>query len=284
MALISNNWVCLDGQVMPSDQVALRIDNASFLRGWGLFETMLVAGRTIPLLNSHLARLQNSCRELPLPFPGTKAIQRGLSDLLNKISDQDVYALRLTVTGSAQNAWSDVPETSTWLATVSPCPLPMSQSMGLRVAVSPYRIHRHRPAAGHKVTSYLDWILTRRWARQHGLDDAILTNELGHLVEASAANLFVCRNQELLTPSLDSGCLPGVMREAVLKVAVSMGIPVQQTDLTRSSVFQSRFLFLSSATTGIVPVSHWEGQTDWSPPDWWPSLRQEIAGLLECHH
>ena len=66
------------------------------------------------------------------------------------------------------------------------------------------------------------------------------------------ANVFVQIKGGLFTPSLTSGCLPGVMRSVILDVAREQGIAIQETIITRTQLAAAEQIFLSSALRGIV--------------------------------
>jgi len=55
-----------------------------------------------------------------------------------------------------------------------------------------------------------------RMARHPGVDDVIMVNERGEVTETTIANLVVRIDGRWLTPPLESGCLPGVHRAALL--------------------------------------------------------------------
>ena len=50
-----------------------------------------------------------------------------------------------------------------------------------------------------------------------GFDDAILLSSNGEISCGTTANLIIKRDNQWLTPRLESGCLPGIMREQGIK-------------------------------------------------------------------
>jgi len=98
------------------------------------------------------------------------------------------------------------------------------------------------PLSSIKSTNYLDAILARREAAQAGADDAILLNTKGYVSEASAANVFCRFGDELVTPPLDDGALPGVMRQCVLDRE-----PCVERSLWASELLKADEIFLTSS-------------------------------------
>ena len=76
-----------------------------------------------------------------------------------------------------------------------------------------------------------------------------MANTRGELCEGTASNVFVVVDGELLTPSLRSGCLPGVTRELVLEWTQA-----READLPYSVLATADEVFLTSATRDVHPV------------------------------
>ena len=77
---------------------------------------------------------------------------------------------------------------------------------------------RRRPEtiSGIKSLNFLNYILARMRAQDEGFDEAILLNTRGHIAEAATSNIFLVKDGKLVTPSLDSGILPGITRRTVI--------------------------------------------------------------------
>jgi branched-chain amino acid aminotransferase len=67
--------------------------------------------------------------------------------------------------------------------------------------------------------------------------------------------VFLVTQGRLLTPSLASGCLPGITRELVIGLAARLGISCEETDLPAARVHQADEIFLTSSTRGVVGLS-----------------------------
>ncbi len=78
-----------------------------------------------------------------------------------------------------------------------------------RVALAPQRFDSRDPLLRHKTTRraiYEDALAAS------GADEVIFLNERDEICEGARTNIFVERNGVLLTPSVQSGLLPGVLR------------------------------------------------------------------------
>ncbi len=54
------------------------------------------------------------------------------------------------------------------------------------------------------------------WAKENKLDDAVIFNNYNRVADATIANIFLVKNNIITTPSLNEGCVAGVMRKYLL--------------------------------------------------------------------
>ena len=242
-----------------------------FQRGWGVFETMLAVGSEIPFWSRHWARLQFGARKIEIPVPSEQALLRAVQNSLpgaaqgvaGSMTSPPCFRLRLTITAGQGAHWTQPGEQSNGALTGSLWSVPpiMAQQPGLRLLTYPHPFSTPTALQGCKHTSYLPWLLAARFARNHDGDDAVLVQPNGEVIETSHRNLFVWRDNQLWTPPLSSGCLPGVMRALVLESASRLGLTVQEAPLTVACCLQAECLFVTSAITFCQIVREWDGQT-----------------------
>jgi branched-subunit amino acid aminotransferase/4-amino-4-deoxychorismate lyase len=125
----------------------------------------------------------------------------------------------------------------------------------LALTVSPYRINSGSPLAGVKTTAYVERLAALDEGRGRGFAEAVMLNERGEVAEATAANLFWVRRDELATPSLATGCLAGVMRRLVLEAASRLKIRVVEGSFPLSDLHDADELFLTNCGRGIVSAA-----------------------------
>ena len=95
-------------------------------------------------------------------------------------------------------------------------------------------------------------------AAQRGWGDALVLNHEQRIIESSRSNLFVVSNGVLYTPSLDDGCVGGIMRSVLIRTALDHGIKVYEAALTPQTLLQADELFLTNAVRGIEWVSSYK--------------------------
>jgi branched-chain amino acid aminotransferase len=98
-------------------------------------------------------------------------------------------------------------------------------------------------------------VLARQEARAAGVDEAVLLNEKGFVAEGSSTNIFLISGQTLITPSIESGALPGITREAVLELAKSMGITTVVKQVELGELRTAAEVFLTNSILEIMPLT-----------------------------
>lgn len=130
---------------------------------------------------------------------------------------------------------------------------------GVRLALVP----NARFSAG-KFTSakILSWSMNLTWleeAQERGYDEALLMNERGEIAECTSANIFAAFGDEVRTPPVSAGCLPGVTREILLHEVHVPGARVVEAALEPEDLEAADAVFITSTTRDLLPVDDVEG-------------------------
>ena len=245
-----------NGRWLPADHYPGTARDRGGCHGLGLFETLLAIDGIPIFADRHLARLRQSCERLgwTFDFPDFSAV---VTELVarNDLATGRVR-LRLVVTGGSGplDDLSPGADRLVWLSAFPAAEVPDSVTLCL----SPWPRNECSPLAGLKTACYAENLIALDHARQRGFQETIVLNTAGDLCEAATANLFLAKNGIILTPSLDSGCLPGIGREVVCEIASVHGIPCEQRRLTLADLGAADEIFLTSSTRGPIPVSCFE--------------------------
>jgi branched-chain amino acid aminotransferase len=210
-------------------------------------------------LMHHLQRLGAAANRIGLPLPDGLAGAVVATVGANGLSDG---AVRLTVTrGAAPPGLAPPPlPRPTVLITARAQAAGSGEGEGVRAIFASGRLNPRSAVAGLKHTGYMEGIVAQREALAAGVEEAILLNTGGDLAEAAAANLFVVRQREVLTPDTASGILPGITRAAVLEIAVALDLMAREQRLPRAVLHHADEAFLTSSLRGVVPILAVEGR------------------------
>ncbi|HMG07694.1 MAG TPA: aminotransferase class IV, partial [Mucilaginibacter sp.] len=105
-----------------------------------------------------------------------------------------------------------------------------------------------------KTCNSLIYVMAGIYKTQNKLDDVFLLNQNGFLCEASSSNIFIYYQNHLYTPALSEGCVEGVMRQVVIKLAQENNIDLTEAQINPDILYEADEVFLTNATRGIQTV------------------------------
>ena len=250
------NWVCLNGTLMPAEEARISVFDAGFMQGVGLFETMRADAGRIFRLDQHIDRLIASARTLGWTvLPQADELTDNVQQVLSPSMDLDTR-VRLTVTTGSLHAPVDDRPALTIVATATPAEKYPDEYYlkGVTALLSDCEQNPSDPTAGHKTTSYFARLASLRAAHGRSAFEALWFTPDGRLAEAALSSVFIVRDEQLLTPPLDTPVLPGITRGAVIELAVALDIPVREADLQLEDVLGAEEMFLTSSMIEVMPV------------------------------
>lgn len=250
--------VWCNGDWCDASAIKVSASDRGLLHGFGLFETLLaIDGRPV-FVDRHLERLRASCDRLGWAVPDVEFASLSGQVLARNEFTRGRARLRISLTaGSGPLHDSGAGEDRMVLISAFPAPdVPES----INATVSPWRLNERSPLAGLKASSYAEHLLALSAARAAGFDEALCFNSSGFLCEAATANVFLVTGGILFTPSLETGCLPGVTRAIVLEAAARLGIPIRECLLTDRDLRTAEEVFVTSSLRGVLPLSKVDGR------------------------
>ncbi len=102
--------------------------------------------------------------------------------------------------------------------------------------------------------NYLNSILTTQEAKRNGYDEAILLDKFGNVSEAPGENIFIVKDDQIITPPLTSSALAGITRDSIFLLGEDIGYKVVVREITRSELYIADEVFLSGTAAEITPI------------------------------
>ena len=251
-------YVWLNGELLPRSEARVPIDDRGFLYGAACFETLRAHGGAIFRLDRHLDRLEAGLRAMGVEAPPRAELQAAIAATLeaNALPEARV---RLTVSAGTGGARPGLDPGGAPLVLVTVQPLPEAPAPARALVARGARITSDRPLPFAKTVNYLGPLIALEEARRAGLDQALLLDLDGDVVEASTANVFALIGGEgervLVTPPLEAGALPGVTREAVLDCAREFGIEAAERRLPLAELLTASEALLTNSIVGVQPLA-----------------------------
>jgi para-aminobenzoate synthetase/4-amino-4-deoxychorismate lyase len=205
--------------------------------GFGLFETLLVnAAGEMPLLNRHLARLGCSAAALGFAFDVQEARRLLLAAAQQMSASPRRFRLALAHDGGL---------------TLMQAGLEALAEGPARLLIASQRLPDFNPLACHKTTLRRHYDQGVREAQDRGGFDSLFFNTSGALVEGGRSSVFLKIDGRWLTPPVDDGALPGVMRSVLL---ADPAWAASERRLTRADLDRAEALVVCNALRGVMPA------------------------------
>ncbi|NCI48006.1 aminotransferase class IV [Sediminibacterium soli] len=259
-------FVFYNGEIMPADELCLSPDNRSFRYGDGFFETIRMVNGRIPLFDLHTDRFFRSLQAMYFNRPATctKAyLQESIGSLAQRNGHTASARIRITVfrsEGGLFDAKDHFPNHIIQSWPLDPAYALLNET-GLRMGV--YRGARKTcdDYSSLKHNNYLPSLMGALFAKKEQWDDVLLLNPYDGVADATIANVFIVKEQTVLTPRLQDGCVGGVMRQYLLNRFRENGIAFAEKPITEQALRQADELFLTNALYGMRWVKELDGKS-----------------------
>ncbi|ALO46168.1 aminodeoxychorismate lyase [Pseudohongiella spirulinae] len=253
--------VFIDGQASH----LLPASDRSIQYGDGLFETMSWSAGQLKRLDKHMSRLRDGCAVLGIAFEQAK-IQQQLESFLGILAgstaDQQLVVKLIISRGSGGRGYTPPDNPASRIIISShPVPdrLPEYQQTGIDCILCNHRLSSNPTLCGIKHLNRLDQVLgsaevQRVSGKINGMSEGLMLDQQGRVIEGTRSNLFLIRNDELMTPNLVNAGVKGIMRQCVLEVANDSNWPVRVTDIYPRDLTTADSAFICNSIIGIIPL------------------------------
>ena len=251
----------MNGQLVDEAEAVISVYDHGFMYGVGLFETIRTYGGEPFLLNRHLQRLHDGCREFGITLTYTEDVARREIERLLVANDMTDGYLRISVSAGKAPLGLPVGQYEQPNIVVYVKPVPIAQSFENRPTktLRLLELRRNIPEGAERRKSfhYMNNILGKREAAayEQAPDAEGLFLDPNHFVaEGVVSNLFFAKDGVLHTPSLKTGILPGITRAFVIELALQAGIHVEEGCYTIDYLLTADELFVTNSIQELVAV------------------------------
>lgn len=202
---------------------------------FSLFETMLVENAEVFLLDYHIARLKKSSEYFLFNFDESE-IRKIIVNEIKKTDSNNSYRLKIIL-----NKWGTIKtELNNFV-----------ESKDLfKIKISKTQVNSKNKFLYHKTTMRELYIYELEKAKNEKIDEVIFLNEQGFVTEGTFTNIFIKRDNEIYTPSLENGLLAGCYREFLIN-----SNQVKEKNLTLDDLKNADEIFLTNSLRKIIKVN-----------------------------
>ena len=264
MTFPKSDKIWMNGKLVPWDEAKIHIGSHVIHYGSAVFEGVrcyaTADGPAVFRLDAHTERLFNSAKIYRMDVPYSPAeMNRAILETISANQMEACYIRPIIYRGYAQLG-------------VNPFPNPVDVAVmvwdwgrylgnealekGVDVRVSSWaRIAPNTlPAMAKSAANYMNSQLIKMEAIKDGYAEGIALDAEGYISEGSGENLFLVKNDTLITPPLVSSVLPGITRDCVMALARRQGIPVVEQMMPREMLYIADELFFVGTAAEVTPI------------------------------
>ncbi|MCS7231570.1 MAG: branched-chain-amino-acid transaminase [Elusimicrobiota bacterium] len=252
--------VYINGTFYEKEEAKISVFDHGFLYGDGVFEGIRSYNRRVFKLREHINRLFNSAKAIMLEIPYTKEeIEKAIIETLKINNLSDAY-IRVVVSRGVGDLGLDPRK----------CKAPSLVIITDKIVLYPQEFYekglevitvstrRNLPSAidpAIKSLNYLNNIFAKIEAIRAGCEEAVMLNKDGYVAECTGDNIFIIKNNILITPPTYIGVLPGITRETVIEIAKNkLKLLVKEEPFTVYSIYTADECFLTGTAAEVIPV------------------------------
>ena len=253
---MAKQFINFNESIISSDHQIFSVNNRGFRYGDGLFESMRYMNGQLKFPDLHIDRVLEGMKVLKLEnsFHLDSWFLREKVDELarrNKIGPNARF--RLTVFRDSEGLYS--PDSNKMAYVLESQSLDDSQytfnNKGLIIDVYDELTKPVNILSNLKTCNSLIYVLAGIFKNQNALDEVMILNQYGFLCESISSNVFVVYDRKLYTPSLNEGCIGGVMRQVVMRLANENGIELVEAQINPDILNEADEIFITNAAKGI---------------------------------
>ena len=263
-----SKFIWLNGDFQPFNDTNIHLLSNTLHYGMGVFEGVRAYktnnGGAIFRLTEHTERLFSAASKIniTIPYSSDELCQAQIDTMsMNKLSEG--YIRPIVFLGSESMGLRSQDSLSVNVAIACwewPSYMdPDAKKNGISVIKSPFQQYDNPLYSNNKIIgTYVNSIMAVNDAISKGAEEAILMDKNGYISEGSGENLFIVKNDELITPTTDY-CLNGITRQSVISIAKKLHYSVKERNLSFDDLLESDEAFYSGTAVEITPITTVDG-------------------------
>jgi len=236
------------GEIILEDKARISPRDLGFIRGYAVFDVILIMNGKPFLLQEHWKRLKQSAQELLMTLPINERRWEEILRELSKKSNKENLVIRTIISGGEGSDSLSLGDGNIVMLTEEYIPYPSEiYEKGTKVITQEYQ--RQNPAV--KSTSYIFPIRLQKEKKDAGAIEILYVLK-GKVLEAATSNFFMVKNGVLITPM--HNVLWGTTRNLVIQLAQENNILIEERDIVFEEIFEAEEAFLTASAKRVLPV------------------------------
>lgn len=271
MTFERTEWVWMNGELVPWSKATTHVSSHALHYGTGVFEGIRCYetgnGPSLFRLEEHLERFFASAaiHGIEIPF-SMDDLTEAMVKVIRENDFSACYLRPIAYLGSG--SLSLYPRNCAVEVVILAWPWAdylgaEGQNNGVSVTVSPWRKFESKmmPTTAKACGQYVNSVLAIRDAISRGFAEAILLDVDGRIAEGSGENLFIVNGGELFTNDASHSILPGITRDAVLRIANDLGYSTKVEALSLQDLLEADEAFFTGTAVEVTPIRELDGNS-----------------------
>ncbi|MGD0565741.1 MAG: branched-chain-amino-acid transaminase [Candidatus Goldiibacteriota bacterium] len=250
----------LNGKMVAKEDAVVSVFDHGLLYGDGVFEGIRIYSGNIFKLEEHIDRLYDSAKAIMLTIPVSKKQMIDEHVKAAKANNLTDGYIRTVVTRGVGDLGLDPKNCAggpTYFIIADKVSLYPEEYYINGLSITTVAVRRNMSETLDpriKSLNYLNNILAKIEANNHGSLEAVMINQAGYVAEATGDNICIVKKGVLITPDRAAGALDGITLNTVLELAGKFGIKVEEKMLTRYDLYTADECFLTGTAAELIPV------------------------------
>ncbi|HMK96106.1 MAG TPA: branched-chain amino acid transaminase [Acidimicrobiales bacterium] len=264
MPINKTDYIWMDGELVKWDDAKIHVLTHTLHYGCGVFEGIrayaTAKGPGVFRLTDHIARLFSSAKIflIDIPFSRAQLVDAVKATVAANHMDE-CYIRPIAYLGYGEMGLLTLNCKVNVAIAVWPWGAYLGEEgleKGVRVKVSSWQRHDPNalPPAAKGTGMYLNSSMAKAEALKSGYDEAVLLSPQGYVSECTGENVFVLRNERLVTPPVSAGALEGITQDSVITIARDLGLEVEHANILRSDLYTADEAFMTGTAAEVVPI------------------------------
>ncbi|MBU8891546.1 MAG: aminotransferase class IV [Bacteroidales bacterium] len=252
-----NSFILYNGEYHFKDDFGLKPGNRAFCYGDALFETMHANGTEIQFFEDHMIRLKYGMQVLKMEIPTiieSGFLEKEIIKLLHKNKLYQGVRIRLSIFRNTGGKYTPADNNISYVAETEFIENDYYELNQKGLTIDLYNEIK-KPVnqfSNLKTSNALLYVMAGQYAKEKNLDDCLLVNDNGNIVEGISSNIFLIKGETLYTPPLQDGPVAGIMRKQILEIADSVGFKIShESSVKEEQLLNASEVFFTNSISGI---------------------------------
>lgn len=230
--------------------------NRAFIYGDLLFESMLVLNNEIQYSKKHFERVTKSAGILKMELPMNFDFENFKQNILNEVNGKTNCRVRFTLHRNSLGFYLPHSNKTDFIIEVFDLPENWKSENEKTKKVGIFTDQKKviGPYSNLKTGNALIYVMAKIWAKENNLDDALILNQNGNIIEAASSNIFWKKNNQVYTVPLSEGCIAGVSRDVFIENYSTKNLPIIEQICTLNDLVNADEIYQCNASSGVCKI------------------------------